>query len=175
MKIGFSPRHLLTAVRWRWLALLVTSVVLVVLGSLRGRSTRPAALPDLSLTHLDGRSITLSELETPVVFNLWATWCGPCRRELPMMAGMAAQYPEVTFLFVDQRESQRKVSDYLTEQNLNLEWVLLDPKGKLANQFQSRGLPTTLFFDETGMLTQAHLGEISSVDLFNAVADLQKD
>jgi thiol-disulfide isomerase/thioredoxin len=134
-------------------------------------STRAALkLPDLTLERLAGSDLDLADLEgRPVVLNLWATWCGPCRRELPMMADMAAAHRDVAFVFADQREGRDQVESYLTERGLDLEVVLLDTEGRLAEHFRSPGLPTTLFFDAQGQLARAHLGEISIVDLFNAL------
>ena len=127
-------------------------------------------LPDLTLERLAGSELNLADLEgRPVVLNLWATWCGPCRRELPMMADMAAAHRGVAFVFADQREDRDRVESFLAERGLDLEVVVLDIEGRLAEHFRSPGLPTTLFFDAQGQLAKAHLGEISTVDLFNAL------
>lgn len=130
-------------------------------------------LPALRLEHLDGRSVDLASFRgRPMVLNLWASWCAPCRRELPMMSRLAQQRPEVTFVFVDQREARPQVEAYLAEQALSLDWVLLDPHGDLADRVHASGLPVTLFFDASGTLVDRHLGEIDTVELFNALTAL---
>jgi thiol-disulfide isomerase/thioredoxin len=109
-----------------------------------------------------------------MLINLWATWCGPCLRELPLFMEMAEKYPEVTFLFINQRESPEQVTKFLEQHDLKLEHVLLDTRGQLATQFDVLGLPSTFFFDAQGNLVDTHTGEVSSVQLFNALTDLTR-
>jgi thiol-disulfide isomerase/thioredoxin len=135
---------------------------------------RLAELPELSLEQLSGETAQLQNfLGKPIVMNLWATWCGPCRRELPMFSSMAAQHPNISFLFIDQGENAQQVKSYLAERELVLEHVLLDKRSQLGEAFRSLGLPTTLFFDDQGRLIDTHIGEISSVALFNTLGDLR--
>lgn len=137
------------------------------------RGEAVATLPELALARVGGGELDLADLEgRPVVLNLWATWCGPCRRELPRMAELDARFAEVAFVFAAQREADAAVTRYLDERGLDLELVVLDERGELAERFRSPGLPTTLFFDAEGRLTKAHLGEISSEQLFNATVAL---
>ncbi len=132
-------------------------------------------LPPNSFEDLTGSEISLSGLiGKPVILNLWATWCAPCRRELPMMAELAAQHPEVHFVFANQKESAEQIRRYLESQGLRLVPVLLDKKGDLAMRSGSPGLPTTLFFNAKGELIKTQLGEINSVELFNTLRDLQR-
>src|SRR5690606_22589910 len=64
------------------------------------------ALPEETLTRLDGGSMSLSQaIGTPVVVNLWASWCPPCRREMPVLAQAQRAHPQATFVFVNQGES----------------------------------------------------------------------
>lgn len=160
-----------------WIAALITSLVLGLVALAFNFASSPKALelPNLKLERLTNESVMLSDYKgKPVVINLWASWCGPCKRELPMMHAMAKQNPDVTFLFISQRESQTKVQEYLSSETLELKHVLLDPKGVTADLFQSRGLPSTLFFDASGHVVEAHLGELSSVKLFNSVNTLKR-
>jgi thiol-disulfide isomerase/thioredoxin len=158
----------------RWILIvaglaLVAALVLVA----RPRTDATPTLPDLTLARVAGGDLDLATLEgRPVVLNLWATWCGPCRRELPRMAELAATYPEVAFVFAAQREDEAKVARFLNDHGFELELVVLDDRGQLADRFRSPGLPTTLFFDADRQLMQAHLGEISTVQLFNATVSL---
>ena len=68
----------------------------------------------------------------PLVINLWATWCPPCRREMPVLENAQRMRPDVTFLFVNQAESMQSVSTYLATQGLNLDNVLFDASGRVA-------------------------------------------
>lgn len=119
-------------------------------------------LPAIALSGLDGRLHDLKALGgQKVVINLWATWCGPCRREMPMLEQAARQNPEVRFLFVNQGESAATIEKYLQEENLQMgEWIRLDPDSSMSAQFRARGLPTTLFFNDNA-LRRTQVGEIS--------------
>lgn len=131
-------------------------------------------LPNTALAQLEGGELNLASLRgAPVVVNLWATWCPPCRRELPMLAAAASSNPNVRFVFAAQAESRATVEAYLAERaELELTGIVLDAAGHLANEFGTVGLPTTLFFDASGEHVQTHPGELSAVMLVNYLADL---
>ena len=156
------------------LVIALTLVATIVWLNQRIPQQENAQLPQITLEQLDGTHITLSKLKgQPAVINLWASWCAPCRRELPLLMSSAAKNPNVMFIFASQKESREKVSTYLDDKGLKLEHVLLDKKGQLADLFQSRALPTTLFFNSSGELSDAYLGELTQVSLFNALNALE--
>jgi len=101
----------------------------------------------------------------PVVVNLWASWCGPCRQEMPMLAAAQQREGRVGFLFVNQGESASAVQAYLTDQGLPLRGVLLDPGSRLGPAVGSRGLPTTVFYDAHGRQVDAHFGVLNAAAL----------
>ncbi|WP_155718381.1 TlpA family protein disulfide reductase, partial [Pseudomonas fluorescens] len=105
----------------------------------------------------------------PLVINLWATWCPPCRREMPVLENAQRMRPDVTFLFVNQAESMQSVSTYLATQGLNLDNVLFDASGRLGQAVGSMALPTTLFYQADGRLINSHLGELSEASLARAM------
>ena len=122
------------------------------------------ALPQVALQTLDGQPTGLAHLAAqgkPMVVNLWATWCPPCRREMPVLAVAQQREPEVTFVFVNQGEGPAEIQRFLTEAELTLENVLLDSGGALGQAVGSMALPTTLFYDAEGRLVETHLGELS--------------
>ena len=126
------------------------------------------ALPALALTELNsGASVGLPQAARgrPVVVNLWASWCGPCRQEMPLLAAAQQRESAVGFLFVNQGESDRAVRAYLVEQGLPLREVLLDAGSKLGPAIGSRGLPTTLFYDAGGRQVDAHFGVLNAAAL----------
>ncbi|PRB82011.1 TlpA disulfide reductase family protein [Pseudomonas sp. MYb185] len=129
------------------------------------------SLPKLQLTNVDySESVALdSYTGQPVVLNLWATWCPPCRREMPVLEQAQSDYPEVAFVLVNQGESAGEVGDFLTAQGLELEHVLLDPFSRAMHEVGSRGLPTTLFFDAEGRLVDSHMGELTMPSLRNTL------
>lgn len=133
------------------------------------RSAPP--LPALALATLDDRPVVLnSYLGQPVVLNLWASWCPPCRREMPVFAQAQTQYPDIAFVMVNQGESAEQARAFLESQGLHLKHVLLDPGSRTLQAVASRGLPTTLFFDEHGRLVDTHLGELTMARLKNTVS-----
>lgn len=135
------------------------------------QSTVP--LPTLAMTTLDGERRTLQELPgRPMVVNLWATWCPPCRREMPVLAHAQAGREDIQFVFINEGEGPDRVRDYLRAAGLELENVLLDPFSSVMQEVGSRGLPTTLFFDADGRLVEAHMGELSAATLADKLAPL---
>lgn len=125
-------------------------------------------LPTQPLTELTrGTSVTLLQAARgrPVVVNLWASWCGPCREEMPMLAAAQQRESSVGFLFVNQGESDATVRAYLACQGLPLREVLLDTESKLGPAVGSRGLPTTLFYDADGRQVDAHFGVLNAAAL----------
>ena len=122
---------------------------------------------------LDGQGFALSDhTGRPIVLNLWATWCPPCRRELPMMGEIARATPEVTFAFASQREAPQRVAEYLVMERIDLPNVVFDTGGDLGRHYTSLGLPTTLFIGADGQLAGMHVGEISRERLEAEVARL---
>lgn len=123
-------------------------------------------LPEVSLSTLDGHPIAMSDFSgRPLVVNLWATWCVPCRRELPVLRDAQRGEKEVVFVFADQGETANTVNAYLESQHLLLRNVLMDPVGRLAVFAGLSAVPTTLFFDENGVLVKVHAGELSALNL----------
>ena len=119
-------------------------------------------LPALALQRLGGGTFELASLKgRPVVLNLWATWCPPCRREMPALAAAQAAHPEAVFLFVNVGEDSATVERYLAQAGLAPRNVLLDPVLAAARALGVGGYPTTLFYDRHGMQVARHMGELS--------------
>lgn len=131
-------------------------------------------LPVMELLALDGSPVQLAGQGRVTVVNLWATWCPPCRREMPMMTALAAEMPEVAFIFANQGESAERIFAFLAAENLPLEGMLRDPRGHLMGRLRAMGLPSTLVFDAKGALVAAQTGEISGSAL-RTMIDTAKD
>jgi thiol-disulfide isomerase/thioredoxin len=130
-----------------------------------GAVAKQAPLPDLALRTLDGGNLHLRATGKPVVLNLWATWCPPCRREMPAMGAAQAANPDVAFVFVNQGEDAHEVRRYLEGERLALANVALDPARRVARASGVSGYPTTLFYDARGKLVARHMGELSKAKL----------
>lgn len=119
-------------------------------------------LPALTLQQLDGGAVALERFKgRPLVVNLWATWCPPCRREMPALAAAQAANPYVAFVFVNTGEDAATVQRYLSDASLAPQNVLLDGTRAAARAMDAVGYPTTLFYDRHGMLAGRHMGELS--------------
>ena len=129
------------------------------------RSAPP--LPDIAVVTLDGSHARLdASAGKPVVLNLWATWCPPCRREMPVFEDAVQAYPGVRFVLLNQGEDAATISDYLDREGLHLHaQVLLDLHSLAMPATNTRGLPTTLFFDADGHLVDTHMGELTRASL----------
>lgn len=123
-------------------------------------------LPSLTLATPEGRPVALDTYRgSPVVMNLWASWCPPCRREMPVLAKAQADFPNVRFLMINQGEAAHTVEAFVQSQGLRFDHLLLDPASQAMQAAGARGLPTTLFFDANGRLVDAHLGELTAARL----------
>lgn len=123
-------------------------------------------LPEITLRNAAGETVQLADYKGgPLVINLWATWCPPCRREMPVLQAAQAERDDVVFLFVNQAESPQTVASFLSTQGLRLSNVLFDGSGQLAQSVGSMALPTTVFYSAEGRLIGSHLGELSQASL----------
>ncbi|RDW11744.1 TlpA disulfide reductase family protein [Paracoccus thiocyanatus] len=127
-------------------------------------------LPQMQLIALDGGGVQLAGRDRAVVLNLWATWCPPCRREMPMMTELAANTPGVDFVFANQGEEARQVRAFLDAENLPPDGMVRDPQGRLMGALNAIGLPSTLVFDARGRLVAAQTGEVSRAALTRMIA-----
>lgn len=133
-------------------------------------------LPEQPLMTLSGLPVSLDGVRgKPMVINLWATWCPPCRREMPMMVETAVASAGTTFVFANQGESAARIRSFLGVEELDPPNLLLDGLGMLRQHYKAPGLPTTLFIGRDGRLVDAHVGEISREVFERKIADLQRE
>ncbi len=125
---------------------------------------RPA--PALQALDMQGKTWTLSELRgRAVLLNFWATWCPPCRAEMPSLQQLAEIYgPEqLLVLAVNVGEGPRRIAQYLQASGLNLT-VLLDPKSEISKAWGASVLPTTVLIDAEGRPRLRVRGEVDWTD-----------
>jgi cytochrome c biogenesis protein CcmG, thiol:disulfide interchange protein DsbE len=129
--------------------------------------------PDFTLETLDGTTFQLSELRgTPLVLNFWATWCGPCIRELPALQTAAERYGNrVLIVGIDQGEPEHVVRPYVEEMGLTFP-IPLDINMEVGQRYEVRGMPTTYFVDADGVIRHVWLGEMNSITLAEGIAKI---
>ena len=131
------------------------------------------ALPDVTLASLqDGApALDVGSLRGPAVVNLWATWCQPCRKELPAFQEVSTARPDVRFVGVDIAEDAGKARDFLADLGITFD-QFLDDRGELTDALGTAVLPVTLVVDADGTVATEHVGPMSVGDLEQALADL---
>ena len=119
-----------------------------------------------------GTSLLDDRRGKPFVVNLWATWCPPCQREMPMMVAEAA-HSAVPILLVNQGEDADNVRAWLDSKRLETAHVHFDRDLRIAAATGSAGVPATLFIDSKGVIRALHVGEISRAALLAGLRDLK--
>ncbi|MGI9117865.1 MAG: TlpA family protein disulfide reductase [Gaiellales bacterium] len=127
--------------------------------------------PAIVGTTLDGRPFDLKDLAgTPVVLNFWASWCGPCRRELPAIAAFAKAHPEVQVIGVDYQDSAKAARAFATQHGAT--WPSVIDDGPIGAAYKVPGLPSTFLIDRQGQLVGRLLGEVTEQSLDARLKDL---
>jgi len=168
------PRPLGPSWLWQGLAALVVLGLLAARQPASSAPTIGAPAPDFRLPRLGGEELALSSLKgKAVVVNFWATWCGPCRDELPLLADLARRYPasELTVLGVNVQEGEAVVRPFAEEMGITFPLVL-DKTGEVVKRYRLRGLPTTVFIDRAGIIRAVYLGPLTSDTLARHLSDL---
>ncbi len=160
----------------------VVGVVLVLVGlwfvagdslslpSLLAPSSAPrvgAQAPDFTLNTADGKAVRLSDFRGQrVVLNFWATWCPPCRSEMPDVNKVATEYRDqgVVVLAVDQLESPDKVAAFYSEVGIGASPAIntiYDSVGTVAEDYHVTALPSTFVIDSSGVIRDVTLGQLA--------------
>ena len=158
------------------LAAAFTTGMVLLLGGVASllMASSAAPLPPLTLSSLEGRAVSLAGFTgKPTVVNLWATWCPPCQREMPVLQQAQVANPDVNIVFVNQGEPAPTIAAFLDRTGLALRNVLLDPQHRTGAALGHRALPTTLFFDAQGRLADTRIGELSQATLTQRLAKLR--
>ena len=127
----------------------------------------PASVPDVTMETLDGRSISMADQQGKVVLvNFWATWCGPCREEIPFLVRLAERYPDhLTVIGVSEDHgSPDAVAAFAAQYGVNYPIVMSTPEIKRAFPGVF-ALPTSFVVDPEGRIMESHVGLISPVIL----------
>ncbi len=123
-----------------------------------GFTGKPA--PDFALKNRDGENVRLSDLRGDVVMiNFWATWCGPCREEMPLLDEMHARYSRVGFslLGVNIDDDQRRAEQMIESLGVSFP-VVFDSTKQVSQQYDVSAMPVTILLDREGVVRYVHYG-----------------
>ncbi len=159
-----------------FICILVTIFLMISISATyihRQIQTQYQQFPKVKLLDTQQNRVDLQQfIGKPTVINLWASWCPPCHREMPVLNEAQQKFPDVQFVFINQGEDAQTIQAYLKKNSIQLKWVLLDLEGITAQQTGMYGLPSTLFFDAQGKLMDTHMGEITHAALHQKIQKL---
>jgi thiol-disulfide isomerase/thioredoxin len=127
-------------------------------------------LPDVAIRPLDGGdAISLSDIAGPAVINLWATWCAPCRKEIPDFEQVhLARGDEVRFVGINVGEDADRAADFIADVGATYD-QFLDPEGYVVTELRTTSMPVTIVLDADGFVSTRHLGPMDENDLDAAI------
>jgi thiol-disulfide isomerase/thioredoxin len=141
-----------------------------------GSSQPPLAgelAPDFYFENPEGQPTSLSQLQgRPVLVNFWATWCGPCRYEMPFLQQIHQERPgdELVLLAVNVGEGSSDVGQFMQSQGFTFT-VLLDKQAAVARRYNVTGIPATFFIDKDGVIQYVQVGAFQSQAAIEAILD----
>jgi len=127
-------------------------------------ATAGSQAPDFQLLNLDGQPVSLSNLRgKPVLVNFWATWCPPCRAEMPFIQEIFREWSDagLVILAIDIGENPSTVKGFMESYGFSFP-VLLDTSRDVALKYNVRGIPTTFFIDKNGIIKVVKVGAFPS-------------
>jgi len=136
-----------------------------------------SAAPDFSLADLDGNPIRLADLRgRPVIVNFWASWCGPCVEEFPLLSGAAARHEDdgLVVLGIVWRDRSEAARDFMARNEAT--WpAAMDPGERVATDYGILGPPETYFIGRDGTIVARQIGQISAASLDEKLAAIMEE
>lgn len=131
--------------------------------------------PDFSLSDASGNTVRLSDLRgTPVLINLWASWCPPCKAEMPAMQSVHEQFASQGFTILavntTHQDNLADAREFVASGGFTFP-VLFDLDGKVSQQYQVRSMPTSFFVDHQGIIRRVVIGGPMSEALLRSEAE----
>jgi peroxiredoxin len=143
------------------------ALALVATGAAQAKPPAPGAVaPDFTLRSSTGKNLKLSEYRGQVVMlNFWATWCGPCRQELPRLDRLSEQYRRAGFVLlgVNVDDNPRNAQDLMAQLGVRFP-VLFDAAKQVSGRYDIDAMPSTVLIDRGGVVRYVHRGYQSGVE-----------
>lgn len=151
----------------RWLSFALLTVLLSC-----GSQSAQISIADIELSKLDGTStsIGVASKDRPLLVSLWAVWCQPCKRELPVLQDISRQRQDLAILAVNIGDDPEKIESFLSDNDLSIS-VAIDNNGALLEALDAATVPVTVLFDTNGKVLWSHLGAVSA-DQVNQALDI---
>ena len=143
-----------------WISIALGAVLALCAVSSMAATAVSGPAPDFTLKSQDGSNIKLSELRGQVVMvNFWASWCGPCRQEMPLLEQLYQRYQPMgfTLLGVNVEEDSAAANKILKEIPVSFP-ILYDNKNSVSEHYQVRAMPSTFLIDRDGNIRYLHKG-----------------
>lgn len=135
-------------------------------------SLDPFPAPAVAGSTITGTEASLADYAgQPVVLNFWASWCDPCRREIPALKAFAQKHPDIAVLGVNYQDDRGSANDFALEQDIP--WPSVEDDGPIAADYRVPGLPATFFIDANGQVVDRILGEATEQMLDQRVSLLR--
>ncbi len=124
----------------------------------------PDQAPDWTLSSIDGAEVSLSDFEgQTVVLNFWATWCGPCKMEIPEFRSFVEEHPDVPVLGIAVDGTTSKLRQFAKRNKMN--YPILKGDSEIQRAYNVSSLPMTVVVDPTGEIADVHIGVMLSSQL----------
>jgi thiol-disulfide isomerase/thioredoxin len=138
------------------------ALILSAGSSVRRAPSVGEAVEEITFQGLQQQQMRLSQFRGKVVvLNFWATWCVPCKDEMPLLQGKyESQRDKIVIIGINSQESEADVKTYLENNQITFP-IALDDSGELARKFMIQGYPTTYFLDESGIIRAEHIGALN--------------
>ncbi|MDZ7800149.1 MAG: TlpA disulfide reductase family protein [Trueperaceae bacterium] len=154
----------------------------LALGALAFAQRAGDAVPEFTLVDAHGEVVRPQEyLGAPLLINFWATWCGPCKEELPLFQEAYEETDQLQMLLINLGEDRDVAQNYLDEQQVTLR-TAVDPyagvgadaeeTGAVARRYRVLGLPTTVFVDADGVIRDVRIGQVLPNQLADGLAKI---
>lgn len=160
--------------KWCLFTLAVVAISYAIVQSLQQNkedSSVGSIAPSFELASLQGETVRLADFRgTGVLLNFWASWCGPCTNEMPLLNEVHAQTSDIEIIAVNVGENPERAIRFAEELGLNFS-IVLDQDNKIKKNYRISGLPVTLLIDKNGRIVERMTGELRSVDDIQALLE----
>jgi peroxiredoxin len=138
------------------------AVLAVTLALSAGAGAADVQAPGFTLRSLDGKLVSLAQFKGDVVMiNFWASWCGPCRQEMPLLDNIYKQYKDMGFTLLGVNVEPRASGANAWLQKTPVSYpILYDPKSQVSQLYQVQAMPTTVIIDRNGIVRFVHNGYV---------------